>query len=78
MQGLLGVQREGEGRANGEREGESLVLAGQCLAESHALGGQRRVHSSSHFLVLSELRKCESKVKGHVSALAALADSDRV
>ena len=71
LQGLLGVQREGEGRANGERKGEGLVLAGQCLAECYALGGQRRVHSSSHFLMLSELRKCESKAKGHVSSLAA-------
>ena len=47
---LLGVQGERKGGANGDREGEGLVLAGQRLAEIHALGGQRRIHWS-HFLV---------------------------
>ena len=41
---LLGVQGERKGGANGDREGEGLVLAGQRLAEIHALGGQRRIH----------------------------------
>ena len=33
-----------KGGANGKREVEGLVLAGQRLAEIHALGGQRRIH----------------------------------
>ena len=77
MQGLLGVQQEGEGRPDGEEECESIVLAGQGLAESHALGGQRRVHSSSHFLLLSELRKCERKGEGYVFSLAASEQPDQ-
>ena len=38
------VQGERKCGANGDREGEGLVLAGQRLAEIHALGGQRRIH----------------------------------
>ena len=48
-----GVSGKWEGGANIEWEAEGLTLAGQRLAESHALGGQVRVvltHcSSSHF-----------------------------
>ena len=35
-----GVQREGEGGVNGDRELEHLALTCQCLAEVQALGGQ--------------------------------------
>ena len=48
-QDLLGVQGERKGGANGEREGEDLLMAGQRMAEIHALGGQRKIHRS-HFL----------------------------
>ena len=46
-----GVQGEGEGRTNRKREVEDLTLAGQCLAEIHALGDQGGVsfNHCSHF-----------------------------
>ena len=44
-----GVQGEGEVRTNGEGKVEDLALAGQCLAESHALGGQGGGVFSTHF-----------------------------
>ena len=48
-----GVQGEGEGGANFEGEAEDLPLAGQRLAESHALGCQVGLvfthFRSSHF-----------------------------
>ena len=54
-----GVQREGEGRTNIQGEVENLTLAGQCLAEVHALGDQGGVNFNhcSHFGLTSELVK---------------------
>ena len=54
-----GVQGEGEGRTNRKREVEDLALAGQCLAEVHALGGQSGVYFNHcrQFGLTSELVK---------------------
>ena len=51
-----GVQGEGEGRTNRKGEVEDLALAGQCLAEIHALGDQGGVsfNHCSHFGLTSE------------------------
>ena len=54
-----GVQWEGEVRTNWDGEVERLALAGQRLAESHALRGQGRIFIS-HFEFTSEVRKCWS------------------
>ena len=52
-----GVQGEGEGRTNRKGEVKDLALAGQCLAEVHALGGQGGIYfiHCSHFVSTSEL-----------------------
>ena len=51
-----GVQGEGEGGTNRKGEVEDLALAGQCLAEIHALGDQGGVNFNhcSHFGLTSE------------------------
>ena len=53
-----GVQG-GESRTNSKEEVEDLALAGQCLAEVHALGGQGGASFThcSHFGLTSELVK---------------------
>ena len=66
-----GVQGKLEGGANIDGEAECLTLAGQRLAESHALGGQVRVvytHSRrSHFqLYLNYQFSLDSQEKIHV------------
>ena len=53
VQALPGVQGKRKGGANGERESEGLLMAGQRIAEIHALGGQRK----AIFLEISESRK---------------------
>ena len=68
-----GVQGKGEGRVNLEGEAERLALAGQCLAESQALGCQGGLFptysGSSHFHFSSELRKVIHEFhNGHVAA----------
>ena len=52
-----GVQGEGEGGTHVEGEMKSLALAGQCLAEVHALGDQGQVDIThcSHFGFTSEV-----------------------
>ena len=73
---LLGVQREGEGGADGDGELEVLALAGQCLAEVQALGGQRgvRLTHSSHFCLLLNYQKRwqHQKVKHVLAVLCRL------
>ena len=59
--GLLGIQGEGEGGTNSDRERESLALASQSLAEGQTLGCQRQVFfrrsGCRHFCRISELIK---------------------
>ena len=52
-----GVQGEGEVWTNGKGKVKGLALAGQCMAEVHALGYQEGVHFThcSHFVSTSEL-----------------------
>ena len=69
-----GVQGECKGGANSEREGEDLLMTGQCVAEIHALGDQREVHHS-HFLGFSESRKLRSRPEIHVASLVDLIPS---
>ena len=61
-QALPGVQGERKGGANGEREGEDLLMAGQRMAEIHALGGQRKIHRS-HFLGNIWIKKMKEQAR---------------
>ena len=52
-----GIQGEGEVWTNHNGKVKGLALAGQCLAEVHALGGQGGIYfiHCSHFVSTSEL-----------------------
>ena len=71
------LNREVEGGADGDREGEGLALAGQHLAEVQTLGGQGAItFHRSHFQFRSELMKMLSKTLLLISLSLSLVDKE--